>query len=599
MLATYRRIFSLLSARDRRNFLILVALMVAAGAAEVVGVAAIIPLFAVIADPAAISGDGMLAGLYEWGGFTDTRSFLGALCLAVFTVLLLSVAVRIVTNYASARFSRGIVLTLSQSLLTKYLRNPYEWYLARHSADLAKSLLAETKQVVNGSITPAIKFISDAIATVTMVLFLVRLEPVGAVLTAGTVGGAFTFLYWWLRHRLDEIGKDRRHANRERFQIAQEALGGIKDVKILALEESYIRRFHGPSQRLAQHQATMDILGEVPRYGLEALGFGGMLLFLFFLLSTSGGDPGAILPIFGAFALAGLRLLPTVQTLFRSSTQMRFNQTALDALFGDLSEATGPSPRPATVNLPLERELVLDGIAYNYPGAPAPSLEGIDLTIPARTSCGIVGATGAGKTTLVDIVLGLLVPHEGELRVDGTKIDETTLRAWQRSIGYVQQSIHLTDDTIAANIAYGIAPDKIDEERVARAGRMARLDEVVDALPDGYRTTVGDRGLRLSGGQRQRIAIARALYRDPEVIVFDEATSALDTVTEQEVMDAIGALRGEKTVVIVTHRLSTVTGCDQIVVMRGGRVEATGRYDELRRRGGTFEALLTGIRGAA
>ncbi len=453
--------------------------------------------------------------------------------------------------------------------------------------------------MVNGSITPAIRFISDGIATATMVLFLIRLEPVGALMTAGVVGGAFAFLYWWLRQRLDEIGQDRRLANRERFQIAQEALGGIKDVKIMGLEESYIRRFRDPSRRLARHQAVMDILGEVPRYGLEALGFGGMLLFLFFLLSSSQGDPGAVLPIFGAFGLAGLRLLPTVQTLFRSSTQMRFNRSALEALFGDLREATGPGPRPATGRLPLDRALVLDGIRYHYPGAAGPSLDRVDLTIPARTTCGFVGPTGAGKTTLVDIVLGLLVPRAGRLEVDGTAIDAGNIRAWQRSIGYVQQSVHLVDDTVAANIAYGVPRDEIDLDQVAHAGRLAKLDAFVATLPDGYLTMVGDRGMRLSGGQRQRIAIARALYRDPEVIVFDEATSALDTVTEQAVMDAIGALGGEKTVLIVTHRLSTVAACDQIVVMRDGRVEASGRYEDLRHRGGTFGALLDASRGAA
>lgn len=599
MIATYRRILSLLSRRDRRNFTILVGLMLAAGAAEVVGVAAIIPLFAVISDPAAVTDNDLLSSLYAWGGFEDTRGFLGALCLAVFAVLLVSVAVRVVTVYATARFTRGIVLTLAQSLLTKYLRNPYEWYLSRHSADLAKTLLAETREVVNGSITPAMRFISDGIATATMVLFLVRLEPLGALMTAALVGGAFALLYWRLRGLLERIGEDRRVANRERFQIAQEALGGIKDVKVMELEEGYIRRFHDPSRRLARHQASMDLLAELPRHGLEAIGFGGMLLFLFFLLSTSQGDPGTVLPVFGAFALAGLRLLPTVQTLFRSSTQMRFNRTALEALFRDLRETTAPAPRPAGDRvLPLDHALALEGIRYSYPGAAGASLEGIDLTIPARTSCGFVGSTGAGKTTLVDIVLGLLPPQAGRITVDGTAVDGTNLRAWQRSIGYVQQSVHLVDDTIAANIAYGVPPGEIDMDQVARAARMAKLDAFADTLPDGYMTKIGERGTRLSGGQRQRIGIARALYRDPEVIVFDEATSALDTVTERAVMDAIGALSGRKTVLIVTHRLSTVAACDQIVVLGGGRVEATGSYEALSRGGGTFGKLLEGA-GAA
>ena len=599
MLITYRRIFSLLSARDRRNFVVVIGMMLLAGAAEVVGVAAIIPLFAVIAQPEVVQENGVLAHLYDRGGFDDTRSFLGALCLTVFVVLLVSVVVRVATNYLTARFTRGVVLTLSQALLTKYLRNPYEWYLARHSADLSKTLLSETKEVVNGSITPAMRFISDAIVCVTMVAFLVRLEPVGALVTAGMVGGAFALIYWHLRTMLERIGEDRREANRERFQIAQEALGGIKDVKVMELEETYIRRFYGPSRRLARHMAALQLVGELPRFLLEALGFGGMLLFLFILLSTTDGDPATVLPVLGAFAMAGLRLLPTVQSLFRSSTQMRFHQSAVDALFAELHEVTGPTPDPADgTALPLRRTLALDRVTYAYPKAPSQSLRDVSLTIPARTSIGFVGPTGSGKTTLVDVVLGLLPPRSGRLLVDGVTIDRGNVRAWQRSIGYVQQHVHLVDDTVAGNIAFGLTAGDVDMAAVERAARLASLHDFVAGLPDGYATMVGEKGARLSGGQRQRIGIARALYRDPDVIVFDEATSALDTVTERAVMDAIGTLGGTKTILVVTHRLSTVEACDQVVVMRGGRIEAQGTHADLAGRGGTFGDLLTGRRSA-
>lgn len=595
MIHTYRRIFTLLSVRDRRAFLAVVAMMLAAGVAEVVGVASIIPLLAVIADPELVRSQGLLSSLYERGGFSDARTFLAALCLAVFCVVILSVAVRVTSNYYIARFTRGVVLTLSQSLLTKYLRNPYEWYLARHSADLAKTLLSETREVVAGSISPAMRFLSDTIVCTTMILFLVRLEPMGALVTAGLVGVSFMAIYWRLRALLGRLGEDRRQANREQFQIAQEALGGIKEVKILDLEEVYIKRFYGPSRRLARHMATLQVISELPRYILEALGFGGMLLFLLALLSTSGGDPAAVLPILGAFALAGMRILPNVQSLFRSSTQMRFHRSALEALFLELREVTGPRPAPAgTVALKVEDAIVLDHVDYRYPSAAVPSLDDVSLRIPARTSCAFVGPTGAGKTTLVDLVLGLLPPQSGRLLVDGTVVDGANVRAWQSSIGYVQQSVHLVDDTIAANIAFGIPPEKVDAEMVAQAARLASLDDFVRTLPAGYDTMVGDRGTRLSGGQRQRIGIARALYRDPDVIVFDEATSALDTVTERAVMEAIARLGGLKTLIIVSHRLSTVQGCDRIFVMRNGKLEAEGTYRELAARGGTFGELLEG-----
>ena len=597
MISTYRRIFSLLSRRDRRIFAVVIASMLAAGAAEVVGVAAIIPLLAVIADPAIVETNPVLARAYALGGFDDVRSFLGALCVGVFVALLGSVGVRIASSYATARFTRGIVVTLTQSLLEKYLRNPYEWYLARHSSDLSKTLLSETTEVVNGAIAPSMKLLSDLIVCTTMVLFLVRLEPVGALVTTALVGGGFLLFYWRLRRMLERTGEDRRVANRERYQIAQEALGGIKDVKVLDLEETYIRRFHNPSRRVARHAAKLQIVGQLPRYVLEACGFGGMLLFLFVLLTRSDGDPSAVLPILGAFALAGMRLLPNLQSLFRSSTQMRFNRSALDALFDELRETTGSRPAPAgPTPLRLASALELDAVTYAYPNAPAPSLSDVSLRIEARTTCGFVGPTGAGKTTLVDVVLGLLPPTSGRLLVDGKPIDGATVRAWQRTIGYVQQNVHLVDDTIAANIAFGLPPEKVDAEMVRRAARLASLDAFVEGLADGYATVIGDRGARISGGQRQRIGIARALYRDPDVIVFDEATSALDTVTERAVMDAIAALGGTKTILVVTHRLSTVAACDRIFVMRDGRLEAQGTYGELEARGGTFAELVAGAR---
>lgn len=593
MVRTYRQILSVLSGRDRRRFAFVIALMLAAGVADVVGVAAIIPLLAVLADPGVIEGSPLLARAYALGGFTSVRGFLGTLCVAAFAVLTVAVAVRVAAKYAAARFTRGVVLTLSQSLLTKYLRNPYEWHLGRHSSDLAKSLLAEIQEVVQGSVKPAMRFVSDGVAAAAMVAFLFYLEPGGALLVGGLVAGSFALVQSRLRRLLERLGEDRRRATRERFKIIQESLTGIKDVKILDLEDTYIDRFHHPSRRIAQHQATLELVAELPRYLLELLAFGGMLIFLFVLILMSQGDLGTVLPVFGAFTLAGLRLLPAVQVLFQSSARMRFGLPALDGLLAELREATGPGLEGARGHaLPLHRELALENVRYAYPGAAAPILDGVSLRIPARTSCGFVGPTGAGKTTILDVILGLLSPSDGRLTVDGIPIDRTNLRAWQGSIGYVQQSIHLIDDTIAANIAYGVPTEKIDREAARRAARQASLHDFVETLPAGYDTVVGERGARLSGGQRQRLGIARALYRDPEVIVFDEATSALDTVTERAVMEALGALGGTRTVIVVTHRLSTVAACDKIAVIVDGRVDAEGTYADLARSNATFRTLL-------
>lgn len=597
MIQTYRRILSLLSNRDGRMFIPVVILLLIAGVADVVGVAAIIPLLAVIADPAIVEQNSLLARAFAWGGFEDVRSFLGVLCLAVFGVLVLAVAVRVVARYAVARFTRGVVLTLSMQLLKKYLRNPYEWHLMQHSSALAKGLLSEVKEVVAGSITPAMRFVSDGVSAAAMVAFLFYLEPIGALIVSLLVGGTFALVHSRLRTLLHRIGEDRRVATRERFQITQESLSGIKDVKVMDLEETYIQRFRDPSRRLAQHEATLMLVSELPRYLLELLAFGGMLIFLYVLLLVTTGDLADVLPVFGAFTLAGLRLMPAVQTLFQSTAKMRFGAPALEALFADLREETGLRPaRAAGRKMRLDGALVLDGISYSYPGASRPSLTDVSLTIPARSSVGFVGPTGAGKTTLLDVILGLLTPEAGGMTVDGIPIDRTNLRAWQRSVGYVPQEINLVDDTVAANIAFGVEAGSIDRDAVIRAARLASLDGFVGDLPDGYDTMVGERGTRLSGGQRQRLGIARALYRDPAVIVFDEATSALDTVTERLVMEAIGALGGTRTVIVVAHRLSTVMTCDKIVVLNGGRLEAEGPFDDVAYRSETLRALLASAR---
>ena len=592
MFQTYRRIFTLLSRRDQRNFVVLIGLLLVSGAAEVAGIAVVIPLIAVITDPSVVEQNPLLSWGYRAGGFETVRGFLGALCLAVFLVVVASVTVRAATSYAIARFIRTVVLNLSLALFTTYLRHPYEWFLQRHSADLAKTLLSETKEVVDGSVGPAMRLIAEAITCGAIIVFLLRLEPLGALVATVVVGSAFALLYRQLRRMLERIGEARRIANGERFQISQEALGGIKDVKMLSLEETYIRRFYDPSARQARYQAVAQIAGELPRYALEALAFGGMLIVLFVLLSTSSQGLSYVLPVFGAFALAGLRLLPTIQIMFRSATQMRFVAPALDALMGELAKRAPPAPPPTGDPVALRREIALEGLRYSYPGAAAPSLRDVTLTIPARTSCGFVGPTGAGKTTVIDLLLGLLTPQEGRIVVDGVPIEDGNRRAWQRAIGYVQQSVHLVDDTIASNIAFGVARDRIDRAAVERAARQAALHDFIATLPDGYETRIGERGTRLSGGQRQRIGIARALYRDPDVLVLDEATSALDTVTERAVMEEVGLLGGTKTVIVITHRLSTVARCDQIVVMRDGRIEATGSYEALSDTEGTFTELL-------
>lgn len=597
MLDTYRKIFDLLDRRERRQFIALAMLSIVMGLVDVVAVMSILPFLALVADPQVVQRSPELGFLHAALGFESSEAFLAFIGCIVFAVVVFSIAFRAATFYALTRFTRMRGLVLATRLFARHLSQPYPWFLTRHTAQLGRQVLGEVIEVVNGPLAAAMRLMANLVVVISLVALLVVLQPIAALLAAAMVGGSYGLVFVLIRRRLGTLGTARLDANRQRFHVMQEALRGIKEVKLLNLEDSYLRRFRAPAARLAHSQAAMALIGELPRNLLEAVAFGAMLLFVIGLLVAGGGSLDAVLPILGAYAVAGVRLFPTIQQVYAGFASIRFGHATLSALHAELMQpspaaANGTAPaacQPAI--LPMRRRLELDRVRFAYPGAARRALDGLSLTVEARTVVGIVGATGAGKTTAVDIILGLLHPTEGALRVDGVIVDARNARAWQRSVGYVPQDIFLADDTVAANIAFGVEPDAIDMRAVERAARIAQLHDFLVGLPKGYEERVGEDGARLSGGQRQRIGIARALYRDPDLIVFDEATSALDTVTERAVMDAVRALRRDKAVILVAHRLSTVRHCDRILLLEEGRLAASGTYDDLLDKSARFRAL--------
>jgi ABC-type multidrug transport system fused ATPase/permease subunit len=384
--------------------------------------------------------------------------------------------------------------------------------------------------------------------------------------------------------------------------VVQEAFGGFKDVKLLGLEQEFLSRFRSPSYGVARAEADMQVFAETPRFAMQGMVFSGMILAVLYILSSDGSLESA-LPSLAGFAFAGFRLLPSLQAMYAKATELRFGKAFLDSVHEELVQqpATRIQPSPeggdetsagSTEPLIPRRCVELQNITFRYPSAEHVAVDRLSISIPACTTVGIVGSTGSGKTTLVDLLLGLLRPEQGRILVDGTEVRDENLRAWQRTLGYVPQQIFLTDSSVASNIAFGDREEDIDMDRVIAAARIANLhDFVLSRMDDGYRTLVGERGIRLSGGQRQRIGIARALYRDPSVLVMDEATSALDNITERAVMEAIDRLEGEKTIVLIAHRLSTVKACDQIVMLDRGHLVAAGTWDELTERSDQFRAL--------
>ena len=595
MIWTYRTIFGLLDPAQRRRFLLLMALMLAVGILDLSGVAMILPFLAVLANPGTIDDNPVLGRAYDWLGMDSTYAFLQILGLATFVLVMTGIATRALSFYLSNHFARQTSISFGMARLMAYFSQPYEWFLRQHSADLSKSVLQEMNDIVNGTVTPALRVVGNLFLMLALAGLLLVVEPVGAVGVGLLFGLSFWLVDRAVRARIHEMGIDRRRANRERQQVTGEALTGIREVKMMGLEEMYLERFFDPSKRLANYQARLQFIGEMPRFALEAITFGGMLLFTLWLLWTSEGTLEGIVPVLGAFAFAGLRLMPTTQILFRDIAMMRFGQAALEALRADLTElpaAAPEQPRGEEARLPFAKELRLERVTYAYPESDIPAVADLDLAIPAGTTVGFVGATGAGKSTVIDLLLGLVPPRQGRFLVDGVEVDDANRQAWRHGVGFVPQSIHLVDDSVAANIAYGLSADRIDMDRVREVARMASVHDMIETLPEGYDTFIGERGVRLSGGQRQRLGIARALYRGSSLLVLDEATSALDTVTESEVMQSVRRLHGQKTLVLVSHRLSTLAHCDRIYMLKQGRIVASGSYEEMRTANPEFRAML-------
>ncbi len=598
MLRTLRMQYTLLSPHERKRALQVFALMLTMAMVETLGIASILPFFTMLANPEAVQENAYLAEAYEILGFTDPQTFVLFLGTATLIIFVTALALKAATSYATVRFTIMRSHTIACRLLSAYLRQPYVFFLGRNTTELGKSVLTETGKVASGVMLPLLRMLAGAIVATAIVTLLLVVEPLLSLIAAGVLGGSFTVVYLFTRHFLRQIGIDRVAANQERFVIANEALSGIKELQLLGHVDSYLKRFIKPSERFARHQATSTLINELPQFGIQAVAFGGGLGALLYLTAQRGGLEEAI-PLVSLYAFAGYRLLPAFQILFSNLARIRFSLPALEALYEDLmlrENQVAVSGRPAdAIEQRLEGDIRLENVSFSYPNVDYPAIAEITLSVPRGSSAAFVGSTGAGKSTVVDVILGLLRPDEGGLLIGEECLDSENIRGWQRNIGYVPQSTYLADDTIAANIAFGVPAKEIDLAAVQRAATAAQIDEfVTQDLPEGYNTVVGERGIRLSGGQRQRIAIARALYHDPEVVVFDEATSALDNITEAVVMTAIEALRGSKTVIIIAHRTSTVERCDRIFVMKDGRLREAGTYEELFGSSVLFKDLVQG-----
>ena len=591
--------FRLLDSTERRQAWMILGVVIVMALFDTLGTVSVMPFLAVIANPGLIQHNRILAALHDGLGFTSTEGFLFFLGLASFGLLIVSALLRAGGQYLVNRFTYHRSYTMGRRLIETYLRQPYAYYLSHHTGDMAKALLSEINVLIFQIYQPATVLLAQGVLLLVLLGLLIAVNPAVALIGMGVIGTCYALIYLTVRRHLDRLGHQRAGADRDRFRVVAEALGGIKTVQLLGRERHYLGKFEDSALRLSRALASSQTLSVVPRYAIEAIAFGGIILLTLSLMlryqDSPDGALASVLPMLGLYAFAGYRIMPAIQGVYQAMSQMRFASAALDSVAGDLAARAGLPELPATAPrpLPFTRQIELKGVGFRHEGAETPSLSGISLTIPKGSTLGIVGSTGAGKTTLIDVFLGLLTPGEGEIRLDGTRVTPENVRAWQADLGYVPQDIFLLDASVAENIALGLGPAEIDRARVRDCARMAQILDVIETdLPQGFDTLVGERGVRLSGGQRQRIGIARALYHDPGILVFDEATSALDNLTETEVVRAINALTGSRTILLVAHRISTVRNCDQILVLDRGRVAGLGPYDILYETNAAFRRLV-------
>ena len=590
MPSLFRQLNSLFNRRERGQLTILAIALVVRAGVEMVGVGSIAPFMSVVADPSVMQSNAWLRGAYEMFGFTSSTAFLTALGVAVIVVLAVANTFSALALWGMLRFSYGMHHRLSNRLLRGYLAQPYSFFVERNSASFSKTILTEVMQVIQGVMTPVLNITARSLVVVALVGLLIVLDPMLAVVIVIVLSGAYGGLYVLVRVKQRRLGRERVAANQERFKVTGEAFGGIKDVKVLGREDAFAARFAPASWTFSKATASNAVIAQLPRYLFETIAFSGIVMIVLYYLQAGEGL-AQILPTISLYAFAGYRLMPELQQLFGGVAAIRFNRAALDDLTDDLNRFVPVAETGKAEAVPFREAIHFEGVTFRYPGTDQPALGGITLTIPRNQTIGLVGASGSGKTTLVDLLLGLYTPESGRLFVDDTPLTPTMLGAWRRQVGYVPQHIFLCDDTIANNIAFGVPEADVDQASVERAARVAHLHEFIGTLPEGYRTVVGERGVRLSGGQRQRIGIARALYHDPEVLVMDEATSALDGATEGAVMEAIQELSGRKTLVLIAHRLSTVKDADCIYLLGQGKVIDQGKFETLMINSKAFRAM--------
>lgn len=585
MLGVIKEIFSLLSDKQRKKFYTLQILVILMAFTELLGIASIAPFMALVGDMSLLEqDDSIYSKLYNLSGISEPLDFLFFTGVSVLIALTISTVVSMFTTWRLSLYGSSVGVELADRLYSHYMKQDWQFHANGSSAQLTKQVSTESARISNGIIQPLMQMNAKVVLAIFIAVSILIYNPIVAITGLLMFASGYLLMYKFVRKALVLNGKRLSTVATNRFRLMNEGFGGIKDVLLLNRNKDFIDRFSVEGNIQAKAQGLNSTISQVPRFFIELLAFGAMIGLVLILIKTHHGDLGAVLPILAVYALACFKLLPALQQIYSSITQIKGNIAAFESVKKDLIDSREDLAIIKTISpnkLSINKVISLKNIHFAYPNKSSYAVNDVSISIPVNHVIGIVGSSGSGKSTLIDIILGLLTPQKGKIYIDNTLITDSNKRGWQDLLGFVPQSIFLSEGSIAENVAFGIPADEINYDQVMRAIDLAHLTELVNDLPEGIHTKVGERGVQLSGGQRQRIGIARALYNEADVLIFDEATSALDGITEKIIMDAIHEFTGKKTIIMIAHRLKTVQKCDTIYLMDKGKVIDQGTYEHL------------------
>jgi ATP-binding cassette, subfamily B, bacterial PglK len=579
---TVNKLRVLFNKRDKKKFLLLFIMMILAAVFETVGIGLIVPFVGVVTNPSIIQEQAVFSYVYRVLHFQSTNTFILFAVVCLLSVFIIKNGYLLLFYNTQYRIILNQKVKLSRSMFKGYLTKPYTFHLQRNSAELLRNVNGEVSKVFDGIILSSFQLVTEILVSLFILSLLIATAPLATLASGILLGGSILLFFKIFRKKITYLGKENQRVSREVIKWVNQGLGASKEVKVSGRESYFVNAYTKQSQIMVNNTIYKNTLDQVPRLFIETL-LVSIVLITMIIIVFQGTDTTILVSTMSLFAMAAFRLMPSINRIVAMLTTIRFSQPALKVVYNDLikdrtgdtiHEVIGEESKTVSVNNGEKKfsdSLKLENVYFRYPNQEDYSIKNVSLTIPIGTSVAFVGSSGAGKTTIVDIILGLFVPEKGFVSVDGKDLNEI-IPIWQQKIGYIPQSIYLSDDTIRKNVAFGINEKDIDETAVQKAIENAQLKEFVDSLPEGLDTIVGERGVRLSGGQRQRIGIARALYHNPEIIFLDEATSALDNDTEKEIMKAIDGLKGEKTLIIIAHRLSTIENCDIVFKVEKGNL---------------------------